>query len=203
LFVVGDIHGQIDHLTKLLDKISPKLNDVLIFVGDYIDRGKDPKAVVNTIINLKKHCKVIALMGNHEAMLLDYLNNPQKDSDYLLPCNGANKTSLSYKGGIPQEHLDFFSNLVTCYENKEYFIVHAGVPDKPLEEINEDDMDDLLWVRDSFLNSNYKWDKIIVHGHTPIKKVFISDKRINVDTGCVFGGKLSAIELPSLKIFQS
>jgi hypothetical protein len=82
--------------------------------------------------------------------------------------------------------------------------VHAGVPDKPLGEVDaEKEGPALIWMRKNFLESRYRWEKLVVHGHTAVPEVEIASNRINLDTGCVFDGNLSAIELPSCRVFST
>ena len=211
IFCVGDIHGCLNELKILMDKIKFTPEDMLIFIGDYIDRGPDSRGVLDLLMKLKKEYKnVFFLRGNHEQMFLDFLENPNQDHIYLH--NGGWKTLDCFRnpgGGsagwdIPEEYLEFIESTIPCYAMKEYFFVHAGVPDKDLADINETDFKNMLWLRDSFLKSEYSWEATIIHGHTPHNDgiVEFKDNRINIDTGCVYGGKLTCLELPSEKVYQ-
>jgi len=205
IFAIGDIHGCLENLEKLL-KILPVNwgKDLVIFLGDYIDRGPNPRGVIEKVLELKKLYgeKIITLKGNHEWMFERFLKGI--DIDVFL-YNGGGMTLKSYydkKGHleIPEEHLKFLKELKLYYETEDYIFVHAGL--RPGKELKEQNEEDLLWIRDSFYFSEYKFPKTIVFGHTPFPAPLILDDRIGIDTGCVYGGALTAIELPDKKIYQ-
>lgn len=224
IFAIGDIHGCAVELEALLETLAPKAGDLVIFLGDYVDRGPDSARVIDIILDLSRKVDVVALKGNHEAMFLDFLNFPESAGAGLFVLNGGTLTLASYsrkqiaaqnsdaiKGQsgskseeafvIPKDHLDFFNHLQLYYETEDYFFVHAGVPEMSLEQIRLPDHElDLLWSRYPFLSSNFPWEKLVVHGHTPTQNAEIKFNRINVDTGCVYGGRLTAIELPAMKL---
>ena len=222
IFAIGDIHGCKNLLEKIHKKILKKSekvkgNKILIYLGDYIDRGPKVKETVDTIINFKpKDFKCVFLRGNHDQMLLDFVNN-KRDSLSIWLYNGGTETLKSYCGSnisddlnntsfrekaisnifvnsLPHKHLIFFQNLQFSYLWKDYFFVHAGIdPDRPLNKQREIDM---IWTRaPKFLESDKPFKKIIVHGHTPTKDVEIDFNRINLDTGAVYSnlGKLSCM----------
>ncbi|RLG10075.1 serine/threonine protein phosphatase [Candidatus Pacearchaeota archaeon] len=205
IFAIGDIHGCLENLEKLL-KILPVNwgKDLVIFLGDYIDRGPNPRGVIEKVLELKKLYgeRIITLKGNHEWMFERFLKGI--DIDIFL-YNGGGMTLKSYynKEGhleIPEEHLKFLRELKLYYETENYIFVHAGL--RPGKELKEQSEEDLLWIRDSFYFSEYKFPKTIVFGHTPFPAPLILDDRIGIDTGCVYGGALTAIELPDKKIYQ-
>ena len=208
LFVIGDVHGCAQELKTLLNKLPLIPSSTVVMVGDYIDRGPDSRGVIETILKLKKYCNVVALTGNHEAMLQEFLVDPTSHAAGMFIYNGGGATLASYSKGdgtyqIPEEHLRFFDELKLCFQTPEFFFVHAGVPDVPLAQINEDeDRDEMLWVRRTFHNSTFSWEKLIVHGHSPVPEVFFGERRINVDTGCVFKQHLTALELPSRQVYS-
>ncbi len=203
IFAIGDIHGCAQELSELINKLPLEQNSKIIFLGDYIDRGPNSKDVIDQILNLKKKYEVVTLMGNHEAMLLAFLQDPSSSMAGFFILNGGSATLASYihqdnQYVIPEDHLDFFNSLAIYHETNNYLFVHAGVPNIPLSQINiNEHKHDLLWIRESFLNSSFRWDKMIVHGHTPQKSPEKTNYRINLDTGCVFNGALTALELPS------
>ncbi len=208
LFAVGDIHGCAFELKQLIKKLPLDKNSTLVFLGDYIDRGPDSKGVIQTILELRKQYRVYTLMGNHEAMLLEFLSHPSSALAGFFVLNGGSATLASYvtEGShyeIPQEHLEFYQNLDTLFESEHHLFVHAGIPDIPLSQIDPTEhFESLLWMRQPFLSSNYDWGKIVVHGHTPRQQVTVSENRINLDTGCVYGGFLSAMEVHSRTLYQ-
>ncbi len=204
IFAIGDIHGCLWSLEKLLDILPVNWGkDLVVFLGDYIDRGPDPKGVIEKILELKELYgeKIITLKGNHEWMFERFLKGI--DTDIFLYNGGGATLRGYYKNGyleIPEEHLKFLKELRLYYETSDYIFVHAGLrPGKSLEEQKEED---LLWIRESFYFSEYKFSKIVVFGHTPFPAPLILEDRIGIDTGCVYGGALTAIELPSKKTYQ-
>ena len=164
--------------------------------------------MVDTILELQKQCNVVCLMGNHEAMFLNFLDNPGSERAGLFIVNGGSATLASYADDngnyvFPEEHLKFFRELKMHYEDEHHFFVHAGVPDMPLSELDDTiHGKKMLWIRGAFLKSEYDWGKVIVHGHTPVSEVDIRHNQINVDTGCVFMRSLSAIALPGQQVFS-
>jgi len=197
---IGDIHGCYEKLVKLLSNIDYNPGeDLLIFVGDYIDRGTESYLTIQLI----KECVskgAIALLGNHELMAINALEDDYYKSLWLY--NGGQKTldSYSYHKKYVKDDLEFFKSLPYCFENEKYIFVHAGLNPSELEERRKED---LVWIRDEWLNCNYN-GKPCVFGHTPMKDIFISEngKQIGIDTGAFYYGKLSCIELPSMKIYQ-
>ena len=207
IFAVGDIHGSFDRLTSLLAIVDndPK-KDTLLFIGDYIDRGPQSREVVDYLIGLlRRQSRVIFLKGNHEQMLELYLSGADRLS---FLANGGQATLDSYlKASLPGEgnpipnaHLDFFGNLRLYYETDQYIFVHAGLkPNIPLEEQDEWDM---LWIRDEFIYSDFDFGKRVIFGHTPFRKPLILENKIGIDTGAVYGNKLTCVELPAVKFYS-
>ncbi len=202
LFAIGDIHGCYCLLKQLLRKLPINwTKDKLIFLGDYIDRGDEVKMVIETIIELKSKYKdhVICLMGNHEDMFLDYLKGLNK---ILYLTLGGSHTINSYGGiqNIPKSHIDFIRSLELLFETEEYIFVHAGL--RPYIPVEQQSKDDLIWIREAFYESDYDWGKTIVFGHTPMATPFLRPNKIGIDTGAVYGGRLTAVELPSVKFYS-
>jgi serine/threonine protein phosphatase 1 len=208
IFAIGDVHGCAGELQQLLNKLPLDENSLIVFLGDYIDRGERSQEVVNMILDLQRQFRVVTLMGNHEKMLLDFLADAQSPEAASYVFNGGNATLGSYgdSSGLyhfPDQHLAFFKNLRLFFETPQYIFVHAGLPDCPIEDLNKKDYSmDFLWIRENFFNSKFKWSKLIIHGHTPKRTPVVTPQRINIDTGCVFGGALTALELPSKKFYQ-
>jgi serine/threonine protein phosphatase 1 len=220
VYAVGDIHGRADLLALLLTDIisdagrsKDQERRTLVFLGDYIDRGPDSKRVVNLLLTgLPQEFDVHFLKGNHEAIMLDFLEDPSYLGQWLA--NGADATFRSYgvdvtaliaKGAspetwrraflasLPATHREFFDNLELAVSFGDYLFVHAGVrPGVPLEE--QDPMD-LVWIRGPFLKSEEDFGKIVVHGHTPTAAPDIRANRIGIDTGAVFTDRLTALRL--------
>lgn len=204
IFVVGDIHGCQAHLRALLSRMdwTPDSGDLLLFLGDYIDRGPKSFEVVETILELieKAPNDVITLMGNHEKMFLDFLSGEELPH---LFANGMAETVRDYcRDGreLNADHLMFYRNLRLFYETDDYIFVHAGLfPGKPLEEQS---LMDLLWIREPFLESDYDFGKTVVFGHTPFKEPYVAPGRLGLDTGAVYGGSLTCCVLPEMRFIS-
>jgi serine/threonine protein phosphatase 1 len=211
IFVIGDIHGLLFKLKVLMAKLDMDVEkDTLIFLGDYIDRGQDSKGVIDAILKIRQTVKqVICLRGNHEQMFINYYGE-NKDEELFMH-NGGMKTLISYgferTGGrktlrIPESHREFFTTLPIYHETDDYIFVHAGLrPGVPLDQQNPED---LLWIRDTFIDSPRDFGKIVVFGHTPVSfdRPFIEHNKIGVDTGAIYGGKLTCLELTDMKMYQ-
>ena len=202
-FVVGDIHGCLGMLTRLMEKIAWRpAEDNLIFLGDYVDRGVDPKGVVDAILELKQRSpRVQCLIGNHEELFLDFLNGGDLNT-FLI--NGGLSTSESYaldyrsnKPQIPSEHLHFFQSLQPWIELQGYYFVHAGF--RPAVDIQRQTIEDMLWIREPFISSDYDFGKPVIFGHTPFVEPLVKENRIGLDTGAVYGNKLTCLELPAMR----
>jgi serine/threonine protein phosphatase 1 len=209
IFTIGDIHGCISYLEDLFAKlkIDPE-KDRIVFIGDYVDRGPDIKGVVEFILELKQTYQVICLIGNHERLLLDYYDYGHNKE--LWFANGGTSTVVSYgiettrKGkriDIPEAHLKFFRSLLPYYETDDYIFVHGGL--KPGVPLQDQELIDLVWIRDDFIRSQYDFGKKIIFGHTPrLSGPYIDNYKIGIDTGAVYGGKLTCLELPEIKFYQ-
>lgn len=224
IYAVGDIHGRQDLLLGLLGKISqdiretklqtPALKNVLlIFLGDYIDRGHASKDVIETLCTPGIiDAELIFLKGNHEAAVLDFIDQPETGTRWLK--FGGRETLSSYGVSIPSgieapdqlqklreifveklpaHHLTFLRSLELFKVELDYMFVHAGVdPTKPLIAQTESEY---LWIRKPFLKSMRKLPLIIVHGHTPEPNPVWDGRRIGVDTGAYLSNKLTAVRL--------
>ena len=202
LLAIGDIHGCLDQLKELMDKVMPTSGDKVIFLGDYVDRGPASAGVINYLIEFGiAFPATIFLRGNHEQMFANYLEG-HDPAMFLI--NGGLKTLDSYQHSgqwpMPAAHNTFLQDLINCYETEDYIFAHAGLrPDIPLFE---QDINDLLWIRQEFISSSYDWGKTVVYGHTPLKKPFLTETRIGLDTGCVYGRQLTCCELRTRQIWQ-
>jgi serine/threonine protein phosphatase 1 len=220
LYAVGDIHGRLDLLEALLQLIAQGARasesarqKTLVFVGDYVDRGPDSRGVVERLIrDPLQGFDTHFLKGNHEAILLDFLEEPWRLDHWLM--NGGDATMRSYgvdverlarldapaeiwrnafADALPDAHLRFLRRLKLSVSFGDYLFVHAGVrPGVPLGAQSEAD---LVWIRAPFLDSDEPFGKIVVHGHTPTREPVTRPNRIGIDTGAVFTGRLTALRL--------
>lgn len=198
-YVFGDTHGcltQLEDLVRLCEIDAGESQIKFVFLGDYIDRGPNSRGVVEFLIKLQDHLPdhVVCLKGNHEDMLLAALEDEGREEHWLR--NGGTQTLYSYQVpsviDLPRRHLDWFRSLPTFYDDGMRFFVHAGVhPDRPLDGQDERH---LLWIREPFLSSDKNFGRLLVHGHTPLANGIpdLRPNRLNIDTGAVFGGPLTA-----------
>jgi serine/threonine protein phosphatase 1 len=204
LIAVGDIHGRLGKLVGLLDQIRPTATDQLVFLGDYIDRGPDSYEVVERLIALRRDLpRTVLLRGNHEQLALDLLADPTASHrTSWLERDGGALTVASYRaaGKYLLVHRDFFSGLAHSFTTEHYFFCHAGV--RPGVPVDRQRPADLLEIREPFLSSRASFGRIVVHGHSAVERPHLLSNRINIDTGAANYGPLTAIELPSARLFQ-
>jgi calcineurin-like phosphoesterase family protein len=231
-FVVGDIHGRCAQLLNLLDMLPrDHQSDTLVFLGDLIDRGADAPGCVDHILKLCRENpeRVICLRGNHEQMLLDFLDG--HTSIWLTPVTGGERTFEQYTGHpvrarmeadvdemrrlfeekFPPEHLAFMQSLPFYYEDEHAIYVHAGLDDG--KHPSESSPMSLLWMRDMDFYKNYR-GKPCVFGHTPTPLlplrgrlgrhgIYISHSAVGLDTGYNHQSPLSCISLPDFSLYQT
>ena len=212
--VVGDLHGRIDLLERLWPMIEDESrrsacrNRTLIFVGDYVDRGSGSAEVVDRLLQGFEGFNSIFLKGNHDETLLRFLGDPSVGDvwrnfgglDTLRsygivhpPGRDWAETRNAFAFAIPEPHVRFFKNLKTQLTIGDYLFVHAGI--KPYVPMEEQAEQDLLWIRDEFLDSRANFGRIVVHGHTPTSEPVVRHNRIGIDTGAYMSGKLTALIL--------
>lgn len=228
VLAIGDVHGMYEKLIKLMDKIrfNPD-EDLLIFLGDYIDRGPDPGRCLQYIFALQQQYPdvVVCLMGNHEVMMSSYFMQKRGSYNNLIVDyagswldNGGLETLKQLDemdADTKEELLQWVMNLPVKYQYQDYFFCHAGVdPDVPLAVQNEFDM---LWRRQQWWEQ-YKGEETLVVGHTPVQKVmkltgkerrtpkplFLANHVLMCDTGAYMsGGKLSCVDVLAGKVWQA
>ena len=228
VLAIGDVHGMYQKLIKLMDKIrfNPD-EDLLIFLGDYIDRGPDPGRCLQYIFALQQQYPdvVVCLMGNHEVMMSSYFMQKRGNYNNLIVDyagswldNGGLETLKQLDemdADTKEELLQWVMNLPVKFQYQDYFFCHAGVdPDVPLAVQNEFDM---LWRRQQWWEQ-YKGEETLVVGHTPVQKVmkltgkerrtpkplFLANHVIMCDTGAYMsGGKLSCVDVLAGKVWQA
>jgi serine/threonine protein phosphatase 1 len=217
-YVVGDIHGRLDLLDRLLDKIHdevasrPARKILIVFVGDLIDRGPNSAQVVERLRTYKgPGARPVFLLGNHEEVLLRILRG---ESDLITKWRwfGGSECLASYgvdasrllgmsdedaleliRGAIPKEHVDFLETFDDSCRFGDYLFVHAGI--RPGVEIDQQRQSDLRWIRDPFLFDDTDHGFIVVHGHTIRPEVEIRPNRIGIDTGAYRTGVLTALAI--------
>ncbi len=211
LFAIGDIHGCPDELAAMIRKIAPREADTVVFVGDYVDRGPSARDVVEQLLELEQgRAETVFLKGNHEDMMLSFLGHPGHYGESFL-FNGGEVTLDSYGVTeselehaieyLPERHVRFFDGLATSYLRPPYLFVHAGVV--PTRHFEEQQVDDLLWIRQEFIFNPHVLGETVVFGHTPLRAVMLDlPYKIGIDTGLVYGGKLSCVEFSEGVLYQ-
>lgn len=214
-FVIGDIHGCSEELRHLVDALPFRPGDEMVFLGDYIDRGPDSSGVVSFLIELKvslSENKLVFLKGNHEDMLLSYLELSGHHGKMFL-LNGGRATVQSYgvsadnpspnrlQTAMPPAHLEFYQSLESYYLTEPYLCVHAGI--HPLKSLQEQTDEELLWIRDPFLHSSHTLPYTILFGHTPQHAVLYHlPYKIGLDTGLVYGNMLTCFDTDEKILYQ-
>jgi serine/threonine protein phosphatase 1 len=220
IYAVGDIHGQLTMLQQMLEALRKQpLNagDTVVFLGDYIDRGKDSRGVIDALLAFQaEHANCVFLRGNHEQLILDAFNEDPPESagraGYMLYGertllwlqNGGTETLDSYSiedytewvEGIPEAHWQFVRDTQQEYKTEDYHFVHAGLlPPGMGWDGQSMNLDPHLWIRDPFLTSAADFEgRIVVFGHTPQMsgKPLVQPNKIGIDTAAVFGKRLTA-----------
>jgi serine/threonine protein phosphatase 1 len=211
IFTFGDIHGEFSKLENLINRLNFSNEDTLVFLGDYIDRGKKTFEVIDYLVDLNKKYNCVFLQGNHEEMFMDFLSGIN-ESIFLL--NGGNKTIESYgkhhydirksvnylNRKLPKSHIVFYQRLRSYYETEDFIFVHAGI--FPGISLNESSNDILLWCR-QFSSIPYE-GKTVVYGHTPNSQILNEEHKICIDTGACFEsmGDLTCVELPGRYFYR-
>lgn len=218
---MGDVHGRLDVLEPLIRDIAadarasrPAEQPLLVFLGDYVDRGPDSKRVVDLILDLHEGdaFEVRALKGNHEEALLAFFDDPNFGAAWMEHGGGATLASYgvpppatrtdaeawgravdAFAKALPPAHRDFYARLELMLTVGDYAFVHAGV--RPGVALDRQEERDLLWIRREFLEEPGPFGKVIVHGHTPMEEPQLTRHRLGVDTGAYATGVLTAIRL--------
>ena len=215
IYAFGDIHGRLDLLERLMSRVDtdilrrPATRPILVFLGDYVDRGPCSRETLDWLLQRKELNECIFLKGNHEQILVNCLDKPRVFDQWLRlggvetlasygiscgrPTNRAKVVELqdAFHRALPRAHLKFFREQQLSFYLGDFFFAHAGV--KPNVELSRQKEADLLWIREEFLTSKEDFGKIIVHGHTPTHEIEVRPNRINIDTGAYATGRLTCL----------
>lgn len=217
IYAIGDIHGQIEKLHEVLDWIERDggRDAKIVFLGDYVDRGPDSKGVIEFLMRgMNAGRNWTCLLGNHDRMLSMFLEDyPRTDYrlkpgyDWFHKNIGGMESMASYgvdanhdrrlfqihedaQKAVPQSHLHFIRGLPLTHRHEELLFVHAGIrPGVPVDQQHEDD---LVWIREGFLEHTAPHPWLVVHGHTTIDTPTHYGNRINLDSGAGYGRALTA-----------
>jgi serine/threonine protein phosphatase 1 len=219
VYAIGDVHGRADLLRPLLEAVQKDAEGrggrrIIVFLGDFIDRGPGSRDVVDQVLAVSGAgtFETHSLRGNHDEALLDFLRDPATGPVWCdfggrdtlqsygvqpplgrTDLEGWANTSAALGEALPSDHRRFFETLEVALELGDYFFAHAGArPGVPLDEQSERD---LLWIREPFLSDTRRFEKVVVHGHTPTEAVHLDRRRIGLDTGAYATGVLTAIRL--------
>jgi serine/threonine protein phosphatase 1 len=228
VWAVGDIHGQDDLFACLSDLIQADLRSAgagrgsAVLLGDYIDRGVGARAVIERILEMGRGLELhgaalVALRGNHEEMLLRFLDSPALGPAWMEL--GGRETLLGYgvepppptteqtawartaaalAEALPPAHRAFLDSLPLHHIEGDYLFVHAGL--RPGVALPDQRPDDLMWIRDAFLQDSRPTERLVIHGHTPEPEVWLDRRRLGLDTGAYATGRLSAVRLKADRI---
>lgn len=218
IYAIGDIHGRYDLLRLLLDRVGehaqalPPADSLhIVFLGDLVDRGPDSAKVVEFLYDLTQSTdQAVVLMGNHEEAMLKSIEGDASTLKRWLAVGGA-ETLESYglqlpdprddgrkyirylQSALPAQHMRWLRNLPLTAQSGDYFFCHAGV--RPGVPLARQSREDLLWIRDDFVDDDTDHGSVIVHGHTIERTVTMRENRIGIDTGAYCHGVLTALYL--------
>jgi serine/threonine protein phosphatase 1 len=222
IYAVGDVHGRMDLLTRLLDRIAADAAQhagrslQMVFLGDYIDRGPQSRQVVERLLagapssGPLAGAEWVCLRGNHEDYLVRFITDVSSGRAWCA--NGGVETVQSYAGpqpethsgdlaalqlalsrSLPRSHLRFLTRLPLWHRAGDYLFVHAGI--RPGLSLDQQDPADMMWIRDDFLFDPTPHPWVVVHGHSQRPLPEVRANRIGVDTGAYRSGVLSAVVL--------
>ena len=215
-YVVGDIHGRLDLLDQLLERIGRDIAErrpektLIVFLGDLLDRGPDSAGVVERLRTYRgEGVRTVFLLGNHEEVLLRILAGEAQLIPSWLKFGGA-QCLRSYggdplriatlgdeaaveaiRGVIPSEHLEFISSFADTCRFGDYLLVHAGI--RPGIELDQQAQQDLRWICEPFLGDDTDHGFVVIHGHTIRPEIEERPNRIGIDTGAYATGVLTAL----------
>jgi serine/threonine protein phosphatase 1 len=213
IYAIGDVHGRADLLERLQQRIAadvelnPIADPLLVCLGDYVDRGPDSAGVLDLLLGeTPAGMRRVALMGNHEELMLRFLIDESVGAVWLA--NGGDATLESYgidpaesyerarrqlSSRLPARHLALLESLVLSHSEGGYFFAHAGI--RPGVALDRQRREDLLWIRGEFLRSDTDHGKVVVHGHSITAEPDIRANRIGIDTGAYASDRLTCLVL--------
>jgi len=220
IYAIGDVHGRADLLSELhrhiaedASHLTPGTEKLVVYVGDYVDRGMESRQVVDLLLDRPlSGFTAVHLLGNHDAWLLSFLVDSQIGPTWLryggdatlhsygvrlrLPVNDLQhfeELQAELRERLPRRHVEFLERLELSYETGDYLFVHAGI--RPNVPLDQQTVDDLLWIREPFLSSRRDFGKVVVHGHTVEAEPAVRGNRIGIDTGACWTGCLTCLVL--------
>ena len=207
VIAIGDIHGCAKRACALLEIIQPQPNDTLIPLGDCVDRGPDSRQVIEELLSLREKCKLVPLLGNHEEMMLNFLDGKPQPDNWLDvggmdTCNSYSKR-FNCREIVP-EHVDYIRTWGDFYETSSHFFVHASY--EPERRLAEQHWQTMRWqsLRDG-VPAPHVSGKTAVVGHTSLKdgEILDLDYLICIDTYCWGTGYLTALDTTTGQTWQA
>jgi calcineurin-like phosphoesterase family protein len=219
VYAIGDVHGCLELLRTLLDRVRehaaahPAQRKVIVYLGDYVDRGTHSRGVVDLLLgDPVPGFTSVFLKGNHEDSLVRFLSDPEAGPQWFTYGGAATlysygvrppqlnadlddliRAQREFAQKLPPQHLAFFDRLSLMHIEGDYAFVHAGI--RPRVSLDRQGIQDLLWIRDEFLQSTVDFGKIIVHGHSISEAPIMRPNRIGIDTGAFASGRLTCLIL--------
>jgi serine/threonine protein phosphatase 1 len=214
VYAVGDLHGRSDLLATLqraIDRLAANRGEaapVEVYLGDYVDRGPDSRGVVELLMERSQSREVVALRGNHEHMLLSVLAGTTSPQPWLqhggraaIASWGIDPASIDptddedfrdrLRAAIPPAQMAFLEAMPTIHRHGPYVFAHAGIRPGVAPERQKDE--DLMWIRERFLDDDRDHGFVVVHGHTPVYEPEFRPNRMNLDTGAYLTGVLTCV----------
>ena len=207
--VIGDIHGYLCPLRALIDTVAPQKNDLLIFLGDYVDKGPDVKGVIDYLIDLRETSNAVFLRGNHDQMMIDAYREPAKSAIWSCLAGEqplasyGNDSSIELLKKVPEDHWAFLeTGCRDYYETPEFIFVHGGI--QPHVSPADEDPERLQWMTLSLAEPHASGRTVICgHSRQPSGKITDLGHTICVDTGITHGGWLSCLALDTFQYWQA
>ncbi len=219
LYAIGDVHGRVDLLRQMHEMISEdaalanKPRQRIVYLGDYIDRGLESRQVVDLLLDAPlPGFEAVYLKGNHEEVLLQFLEDPAVGPNWFffggdatlysyrvagasptIDEDGLGQVQAAFQSALPDRHLAFYRALELQHRVGDYLFVHAGI--RPGVPEASQSPADLLWIRDEFLKSSADHGAVVVHGHTITPEPEVRPNRIGIDTGAYASGRLTCLVL--------
>src|SRR5262245_45557187 len=211
LYIIGDIHGRLDLLDQMIEAIQRDAEtydgqSLTVTLGDYIDRGPNSRGVLNRLLTNPFPGEYVALKGNHEVLLENFLERPEIGPYWwrlggletlysfgiqIMRGQSYEEVSKQLRAALCPAHVKFLGSLKLSLTVGNFFLCHAGI--RPGVQLDRQSEEDLLWIRDEFLYCEDNFGKIIVHGHTPVEQPDVRANRINIDTGAFATGRLTCL----------
>lgn len=228
IFAIGDIHGNREALECLLGRLPVRPQaDLLVFMGDYINRGADTCGVLDVLVKVREqYAHTVFLKGNHEHLLLEYAAHADVEMLRTLRGMGIEASLASYGASVrdlqglafmPQAHRDFLHSLSLSHSCPPYLFVHADTEEAELSALfaasTQPDPHEAVLV-DKVLSSrrlvkehevagSAEAAPLVVFAHAPFEMPLVLPDRICIDTGSVHGNMLTALELPAMRFYHA